>query len=58
MIRVTFACGHVLADVDASQDAPVCPECGERRIVRVNAPQPKFRGVATGPLCEEAPKGN
>lgn len=43
MIRVTFACGHVLTVPETVKDAPACPECGERRVQRVKAPAPRFR---------------
>lgn len=56
MVRVIFACGHELKDVETGQSAPVCPSCGETRIARVQAPKPKFRGVATGPCCVEVTK--
>jgi len=48
-MTVTFACGHT-ATVE-STDTPVC-HCGERRVSRVDAPPPRFHGVATGPYCD------
>ena len=50
-MTLTFACGHK-ADVSPEvTEPPVCPVCREARVSRVEAPAPRFRGVATGPLC-------
>jgi len=46
-VRVRFACGH--GQAWAEGDAPVCATCGERRVARVQAPPPRFRGVVQGP---------
>jgi predicted RNA-binding Zn-ribbon protein involved in translation (DUF1610 family) len=46
MIPITFACGHRL-DWNDGDPAPVCPECGDRRIARVVAPAPRITGVVT-----------
>lgn len=46
MIEVTLACGHTMKV--SGEDAPVC-HCGERRVQRVKARAPKFRGVCQGP---------
>lgn len=48
MITVTYACGHT-ANVSAKGDVPPICECGERRVSRVKAPAPRFRGVCQGP---------
>lgn len=55
-IVVTFACGcrQDVPDAEAVKDsvAPVCPTHNESRISRVEAPAPRFRGVAArGPLA-------
>lgn len=47
---IRFACGHLAKVSPTIQDAPVCPECGERRIARVSAPPPSIRGVCSGPI--------
>ena len=46
-VRITFACGHGQAWQDGG--APICATCGERRVSRVKAPAPRFRGVCVGP---------
>lgn len=46
-VRLTFACGHGQAWSDGQE--PRCEQCGERRVSRVTAPAPRFRGVCTGP---------
>ena len=51
MIQVRFACGHSRA-VGLNQSDPVCQECGDRTVRRVQARAPRFVGVATGPYCE------
>jgi ribosomal protein L37AE/L43A len=54
MINVRFACGHGFK-IDANvQTPPVCPTCGERRVSRVTAPAPTFRGFCSGPSAETA----
>lgn len=48
---VRFACGH-RADIDAEaeQNNVHCPACGEVRISRVVAPNPRVRGECSSPL--------
>lgn len=49
-MTVTFKCGH---RVNAERDvktAPVCPECGERVVARVDGARPTFKGACTGPV--------
>ncbi len=48
MIEVRFGCGHVAA-VGEKDEGAVCPVCGDRRVQRVTAPAPRFRGVCHGP---------
>lgn len=45
---VHFECGHHTPLSPSMTEAPVCG-CGERRIARVDAPAPSFRGTCTGP---------
>lgn len=49
MIRVTFACGHVVTVSESAETPPQC-DCGERRVSRVKAPPPRFRGACETPL--------
>lgn len=51
-MTVTFRCGHTARFERDVTDAPVCAECGERRISRVQAPPPRITGAARGPLVE------
>lgn len=51
MITVRFACGHAESVDVKVVDTPVC-WCGERRVSHVDAPRPRFRGVAQGPCAE------
>lgn len=45
-----FRCGHSMRVDPDKVSSPVCA-CGERQIARaLNAPAPRFRGVASGPL--------
>jgi len=53
MIPVRYACGHLSA-INPDEPAPPCA-CGERRIARVIAPPPRFRGVASGPHVTSVP---
>lgn len=53
-IRLGFACGHALT-ISESDQAPVCEQCGERRVSRVTARAPKFRGVCQGPHAQFVP---
>ena len=50
-VIVTFACGHKTA-THAGGAPPCCEIDGERRVTSVKAPNPTFRGVATGPYAE------
>ena len=48
-ITIDFACGH---QTEVNGEArPTCV-CGETRIVRVDAPAPRFVGHARGPCAE------
>lgn len=47
-MMITFACGHTQKR-DASVDTPPLCGCGERRVSRVVAPAPRFRGACLGP---------
>lgn len=47
-ITVTYACGHTQS-IGANSDTPPICECGERRVSRVSAPAPRFRGICQGP---------
>lgn len=47
-MTLLFRCGHQGKHKDGQE--PLCPECGCRSIARVlNAPAPRFVGMATGP---------
>ena len=48
MIKVTMACGHTIPWEDGTA-APVCDACQERRVGRVQAGAPRFRGRCEGP---------
>ena len=50
MITVRFACGHAVQVGESVSQAPEC-SCGERRVRRVAAPAPRFRGFAQGPCA-------
>lgn len=50
-MTVKFACGHHQDVPESIDQAPVCATCGERRVSRVDAPKPRFRGIATGPCA-------
>lgn len=52
-IRLSFACGHAQTVSDTEQ-VPICETCGERRVSRVTARAPKFRGVCQGPHAQYA----
>lgn len=58
-IIVTLACGCRLPmDEAASPDEraePYCAEHDEHRVMRVEAPAPRFRGAVRGPLAVEEP---
>lgn len=49
MIRVQCRCGRWLETDGAAR--PECP-CGSSSIRRVQAPPPRIRGCASGPLVE------
>jgi hypothetical protein len=49
-MTITFACGHRVT-LDASADNPPQCSCGERRVARVQAPAPRFRGACRGPVA-------
>lgn len=51
-IRLTFACGHQLSAEAKTDLAPTC-WCGERRIARVVAKAPRFRGLVLAGGCGE-----
>lgn len=55
-ISITYRCGHVQT-VGPDFDQPICPTCQERTVANVQAPAPRFRGVAIGPSCVSAPVG-
>lgn len=47
-LRLLFRCGHEGKHREGQE--PMCGQCGTRGIARVlNAPAPRFVGVATGP---------
>lgn len=53
VIEIGFACGHDLQTVDVDKvTSPVCPQCGESRVMRVTAPAPRITGCASGPLVQ------
>lgn len=52
-IQVTFLCGHGVSVDEHEADSPVCLTCGERRIQRVSARPPRFRGACQGPNAIE-----
>lgn len=54
MVKVTFQCGHVV-DLDPDRTAEIHCLCGERSIIRVEAPPPRFRGHVSGPSAETVP---
>lgn len=41
-MTIRFACGHEQPFARMVKDAPVCQQCGERRVVKVDAPPPRF----------------
>jgi hypothetical protein len=47
-MTITFACGHTQIR-EVSVDTPPLCGCGERRVARVVAPAPRFRGACLGP---------
>ena len=52
MITVTLVCGCQIVMSDAGVDTPQCETHGERRVLSVQAPPPRFKAVdceATGP---------
>lgn len=51
MIEIKFACGCPPLRANDKIKTAIC-ECGESRIVRVNAPTPRFRGACQGPHAE------
>ncbi len=53
---VRFRCGHETKLVP-NGCAPTCPVCRERRVARVDAPAPRIKGVAHGPLVAHAALG-
>jgi hypothetical protein len=50
MVTIQFVCQHRLSGDDPVR--AVCPTCGERRVSRVFAPHPRFRGTVNGPYAE------
>lgn len=52
-ITVTFACGHAVTVENDVKDAPVCPQCGQRRVSKVKAPAPRFTGSCSGPFVKQ-----
>ena len=52
MITVSFPCPHASVEWDeGTGGTPQCPICGERRVSRVQAPAPRFRGCR-GPSAD------
>ena len=51
---MTFACGHQM-QAESMDATPICPTCQERRVQRVKAPAPRFRGFVTGPCAQFDP---
>ncbi len=49
VITLYFACGHAR---ETDGDGAATCACGETRIVRVDAPAPRFVGHARGPCAE------
>ena len=49
-MKLRFACNHEATYQDAPTSAE-CPICQERRVSRVWAPAPTFRGLCTGPTA-------
>lgn len=49
-MTVTFACGHQQNYQDGT---PICERCGERRVSKVQAPRPVFRGTVSGPCVKD-----
>lgn len=47
-LQLRMACGHALT-VSETEATVICDECGERRVSRVTARAPRFRGVVQGP---------
>lgn len=41
-MTIKFACGHEMTLPRDVKDAPVCSQCGERRVTRCDAPKPRF----------------
>lgn len=48
MITLVMACGHALSVNENGAESPICA-CGERRVAKVIARAPTFRGVCQGP---------
>lgn len=53
-MKLRYACGHS-AVYEAAPVRPECPTCQERRVSRVWAPPPRFRGLCTGPSATHDP---
>ena len=47
--ELTWKCGHHFEVPRNVSSAPMCPQCGERKITDVKAPPPRIRGHAMGP---------
>lgn len=52
-MTVVFKCGHKVDVPREIQDAPVCPECGERIVKHVTNATPRFSGSCSGPLVSK-----
>jgi hypothetical protein len=52
-IVVRFQCEHQQTIAEQDDAPPVCKICGCDRLRRVDAPAPRFTGVAQGPLVRQ-----
>lgn len=50
-MKIRFACGHEQAVSETAEAAPLCYECGESRVTRVQARPPRFTGACSGPYA-------
>jgi len=49
-MTVTFRCGHSVTLERDAKEPPVCPQCAERVVSKVQGATPRFSGACRGPL--------
>ena len=52
-MTVVMKCGHKVEMPREAKDAPICPQCNERRVVTVKGATPRFTGACSGPLVSK-----